>query len=171
LRTEGVDQNMNGLLPGTTTCFFCGRSTGGLGLELHYVDGGASCEFTARETFQGYAGMLHGGIITGILDEVMFWTVFMQTKKICATWKFEAEFQRPVVCGKIYRASGCLLPATNNRDYLASGSIEDKSGKSCAIGNASFRMMRGVTLEAPMEYLDFRGVLPETRTLIQSMKT
>ena len=70
---------MNGLLPGTTTCFFCGRSTGGLGLELHYAGGVASCEFTARETFQGYAGMLHGGIITGILDEVMFWAVLMET--------------------------------------------------------------------------------------------
>jgi len=161
---------MNGFLPGTTTCFFCGRSTGGLGLELHYANGAASCEFTAREAFQGYAGMLHGGIIAGILDEVMFWTVFMETKKICATWKIEIEFQRPVVCGKIYLASGRLLPATNNGDYLASGSIEDESGKSCAKGNASFRMMKGVTFEALMEYLDFGGVSPEIRSLFQTMK-
>ena len=82
--------------------------------------------------------MLHGGIITGILDEVMFWTFFMETKKTCATWKIEVEFQRPVACVKIYRASGHLLSATNNGDYFASGSIEDESGKSCAIGNASF---------------------------------
>lgn len=161
---------MNGLLPGTTTCFFCGRSTGGLGLELHYADGAASCEFTALETFQGYNGMLHGGIITGILDEVMFWTVFMEIKKICATWKIEVEFQRPLVCGKIYRASGHLLPATSNTDIFATGVIEDESGKSCAIGNASFRMMRGVNLEALMEYLDFRGVPPEIRSLFQTMK-
>ena len=127
-------------------------------------------QFTARETFQGYAGMLHGGIITGILDEVMFWTVFTGTKKICATWKVEVEFQRPVVCEKIYRASGRLLPATNIGDHLASGSIEDESGKSCAIGNASFRIMRGVTFEALMEYLDFRGVPPEMQSLFQTMK-
>ena len=114
--------------------------------------------------------MLHGGIIAGILDEVMFWTVFMETKKICATWKIEIEFQRPVVCGKIYLASGRLLPATNNGDYLASGSIEDESGKSCAKGNASFRMMKGVTFEALMEYLDFGGVSPEIRSLFQTMK-
>lgn len=162
---------MNGLLPGTTSCFFCGRSTGGLGLELHYADGSASCEFTARETFQGYAGMLHGGIITGILDEVMFWTVFMEVKKICATWKIEVEFQRPVVCGKVYRASGRLLPATNNGNYLASGSIEDESGKSCAIGNACFRIMKGVTLGDLKEALDFSGVPPEIRSLFQTMKT
>ena len=104
-----IDQTMNGFLPGTKSCFFCGRSTRGLGLELHYMDGVSSCEFTARETFQGYEGMLHGGIITGILDEVMCWTVFMETKMICATWKIEVEFERPVVCGKIYRASGNFL--------------------------------------------------------------
>jgi uncharacterized protein (TIGR00369 family) len=134
------------------------------------MNGAASCEFTARETFQGYAGMLHGGIITGILDEVMFWTVFMETKKICATWKIEVEFQRPVVCGKTYRASGRLLPATSNADFFATGVIEDESGKSCVIGNASFRIMRGVTLAGLMEYLDFRGVTPEIRSLFQTIK-
>jgi hypothetical protein len=95
----------------------------------------------------------------------------METKKICATWKIEVEFQRPVVCGKIYRASVRLLPATNNGDYLASGSIEDESGKSCAIGNAFFRMMRGATLGALMEYLDFRDVPPEVQPLFQDMKS
>ena len=166
----GGDQNMNGLLPGAKTCFFCGRATGGLALELHYMDGVASCEFTARETFQGYTGILHGGIITGILDEVMFWTVFMKTKKICATWKIEVEFRRPVVCGKAYRASGHLLPATRNADYLTTGIIEDESGRSCATGKASFRIMRGVALESLMEQLDFRGVSPEILSHFQTMK-
>jgi acyl-coenzyme A thioesterase PaaI-like protein len=115
--------------------------------------------------------MLHGGIITGILDEVMWWTLFMETKKICATWKIEVEFKSPVVCGKAYHASGHLLPATHNADYLAAGTIEDESGKTCAAGNASFRIMRGVTLEDLMEQLDFRGVPPEMQSLFQSMKT
>lgn len=166
-----VDQTMNGLLPGTKTCFFCGRATGGLALELHYIDGVASCEFTPRETFQGYDGMLHGGIITGIIDEVMWWTLFMETKKICATWKIEVEFKRPVVCGNAYHASGHLLPATSNADYFTTGIIEDESGKACAIGSASFRMMRGITLEDMREQLDFRGVPPEMLSLFQSMKT
>ena len=162
---------MNGLLPGTKSCFFCGRATSGLALELHYIDGVSSCEFTARETFQGYDGMLHGGIITGILDEVMWWTLFMETKMICATWKIEVEFKRPVVCGKAYHASGHLLPATSNADYLTTGIIEDESGKACAAGSASFRMMKGIALEDIIKQLDFRGVPPEMRSLFQSMKT
>lgn len=161
---------MNGLLPGYKKCFFCGPATGGLELELHYADSKATCKFIAHEKFQGYDGMLHGGIVTGILDEVMWWTLFMETKKICATWKITAEFKRPVLCGKNYRASAQLLSTTHNTYHL-SGIIEDESGKLCAQGNASFRRSRGFTLENITEYLDFRGVPPEIRSMFESLKT
>ncbi len=97
---------------------------GGLGLELHYVGGTASCEFTARETFQSDAGMLYVGIITGVLDEVMFWTVFMETNKIYTTLMIEVEFQRPVVCGKIYRNSGLLFRRPKTETTLPPGVLK-----------------------------------------------
>ena len=161
---------MNGRLPSTKQCFFCGHAKGGLALELQYIDGVATCEFTARDNFQGYEGILHGGIITGILDEVMWWTLFMEAKVLCATWKMETEFKRPVVCGKTYHASGSLIRATHNTYYL-SGTIIDGSEKLCAQGNASFRRTRGFTLEGITEYLDFRGVPAEIRSLFQTLQT
>lgn len=160
---------MNGILPGYKKCFFCGPGTGGLGLELQYLDGKSSCEFTAHDKFQGYDGMLHGGIVTGILDEVMWWTLFMETKKICATWKIEAEFKRPVQCGKTYRACGQLVSSTHNMYYL-SATIEDETGKLCAQGNASFRKTRGFTMEDITKHLDFRGVPSEIRSFFHSLK-
>jgi len=160
---------MNGILPGYKKCFFCGPATGGLGLEIEYDDGKASCEFTAHEKYQGYDGMLHGGIVTGILDEVMWWTLFMETKKICATWKIEAEFKRPILCGKMYHASGQFVSSTHNTYYL-SATIKDDAGKLCAQGNASFRRTRGFTMEDITKHLDFRGVPSEIRSLFQSLK-
>jgi uncharacterized protein (TIGR00369 family) len=160
---------MNGRLPSTKQCFFCGHAKGGLALELQYIDGVAICEFTARDNFQGYEGMLHAGIITGILDEVMWWTLFMETKVLCATWKMEIKFERPVVCGKTYRASGHLLRTTLNTYHLT-GIIEDGSGKTCAQGNASFRRMRGMSLEDITKHLDFRGISPEMQSLFQALK-
>jgi uncharacterized protein (TIGR00369 family) len=159
---------MEGLLPGYKKCFFCGPATGGLALELHYGSGKVTCEFTAHERFQGYDGMLHGGIVTGILDEVMWWTLFMETKKICATWKIEAEFKRPVMCGKTYHAHGNLLQAERNTYHL-SAIIEDVAGKLCAQGNASFRRTRGFNLDDITKYLDFRGVPREIRSLFHSL--
>jgi uncharacterized protein (TIGR00369 family) len=157
---------MNGLLPGYKKCFFCGPATGGLGLELRYTDGEASCEFTASDKFQGYDGMLHGGIITGVLDEVMWWTLFMETRQMCATSKIEIEFKRPILCGKTYRASATFLQKTRKIYYL-SGLIKDETGKLCARGSASFREW-SFTLEALANNLDFRGVPPEIRAIFQS---
>lgn len=162
-------KSMNGLLPSTKQCFFCGHAKGGLALELQYIDGAAICEFTARVDFQGYEGMLHAGIITGILDEVMWWTLFMQRKALCATWKMETEFKRPVACGKTYRASGRLLRTIRNTYYLTS-IIEDGLGKPCAQGHASFRRLKGVTLEDMAKHFDFRGVSPEMRSFFQTLK-
>jgi uncharacterized protein (TIGR00369 family) len=153
---------MIGLLPGYKKCFFCGPATGGLALELHYGDEGTLCEFVAHEKFQGYDGMLHGGIVTGILDEVMWWTLFMEKKLICATSKIEVQFKRPILCGNGYRASGRLVGATG-RTYQVSGQIENKEGHVCARSTASFRAIERFTMDDVIKYLDFRGVPPEIR--------
>ena len=161
---------MRGLLPGYKTCFFCGPATGGLTLELQYEDGKAFCQFTAPERFQGYNGMLHGGIISGVLDEVMWWTVFMNTKVSIVTWKIEVEYKRPVLCGKAYRASGQLL-RTAHGTYFVSGLIEDAQGQTCARANASFRKAKEISLEQIAEHLDYRGVPPEIRKFFQPGET
>jgi uncharacterized protein (TIGR00369 family) len=161
---------MKGLLPGYKTCFFCGPATGGLGLELQYGDGKAFCEFTAPNNFQGYNGMLHGGIVSGILDEVMWWTVFMDTKISIVTWKIEVEFRRPVLCGKPYQASGQFL-RTAHRTYYVSGLIEDAEGQACARANGSFRQTREISLEELTRHLDYRGVPVEIRSFFQPSET
>lgn len=159
-----------GLLPGYEKCFFCGRATGGLSLELQYADGMVFCEFTADEKFQGYDGMLHGGIVTGVLDEVMWWTLFMETKVITATWKIEAEFRRPIFCGKAYRASAHFVSSPHHTYHL-SGLIEDASNRVCAQANGIFRKTRGFTAEDIIKYLNFRGVPPEIRSLFGLSET
>jgi uncharacterized protein (TIGR00369 family) len=158
---------MMGLLPGYKKCFFCGPATGGLALELHYGDESTFCEFVAHEKFQGYDGMLHGGIVTGILDEVMWWTLFMEKKLICATSKIEVHFKKPILCGNGYRASGCLVGVTG-RTYLVSGQIEDEAGHLCARSTGSFRAIGKFTMDDIVKYLDFRGVPPEIRSLFSN---
>jgi acyl-coenzyme A thioesterase PaaI-like protein len=160
---------MMGLLPGYKKCFFCGPATGGLALELHYQEKGAFCGFVAQEKFQGFDGMLHGGIVTGILDEVMWWALVMEKQVICATSKIEVHFKKPILCGDMYRASGCLT-GTTGRTYLVSGQLEDEAGHVCARSTGSFRAIGKFTMEDVVKYLDFRGVPPEIRSLFSPAK-
>ncbi|MBI4720814.1 MAG: PaaI family thioesterase [Chitinivibrionia bacterium] len=155
---------MKGILPGYKKCFFCGPATGGLELELQYADGKVVCDFTPNERFQGYAGMLHGGIVCGLLDEVMWWVLYADTRRLFATWKIEVEFKRPVACGLVHRASARVVESTH-RTVHVEGIIEDSSGKLCAKGMGYFREMKSLNLSEFVQYLDFRGVSPEMHSL------
>lgn len=157
---------MTGLLPGYKTCFFCGPATGGLGLEIQYADGTVFCEFIADQRFQGYDGMMHGGIVAGILDEVMWWALFVETKIISATTKMEIEFKRPIISKETYRAKGQVLEVIHNT-YNVTGIIENSSGHVCAKANGYFRRLKRYTMEDVMKHLDFRGVPQEIRSFFQ----
>jgi acyl-coenzyme A thioesterase PaaI-like protein len=58
--------------PNSKMCFVCGRENPvGLKLKMYEVEPGVlESTYTAPEHFQGYPGVLHGGIVASILDEI-----------------------------------------------------------------------------------------------------
>lgn len=63
--------------PNSRHCFVCGIDNGaGLGVAFYEVagaDGAPEVEarFTARSEHQGYPGRMHGGLVSGVLDETV----------------------------------------------------------------------------------------------------
>jgi len=55
----------------------------------------AKAEFTPTELHQGWAGIIHGGIITTILDEAMGYAAFYEGIK-CVTSSMQTRFKRPL---------------------------------------------------------------------------
>lgn len=63
---------MNRLQPNSRHCFVCGLANP-FGLQLRFYDsndGEVTAEYTVPEHFQGYPGVVHGGIVAAMLDEV-----------------------------------------------------------------------------------------------------
>ncbi len=59
--------------PNATHCFVCGTENPN-GLKLNFYDDGDSTvesRFTLTESYQGYPGIAHGGVLAAILDEVV----------------------------------------------------------------------------------------------------
>jgi uncharacterized protein (TIGR00369 family) len=59
--------------PNSQMCFICGMQNP-IGLKLFFYeldDGSITAKFTARAEHQGYPGVLHGGIASALLDEIM----------------------------------------------------------------------------------------------------
>jgi acyl-coenzyme A thioesterase PaaI-like protein len=98
-------------------CFGCGRLNP-YGLRLSFFpledDEGVWAPFTPAREQEGYMGMVHGGIISTVLDEAMAWSLYR--RNIWAvTGRMSMAFKRPVEVGVETRAIGRLL---NDRGRL-----------------------------------------------------
>ncbi|MCD6099735.1 MAG: PaaI family thioesterase, partial [Candidatus Marinimicrobia bacterium] len=74
-------------------CFVCGSDNErGLKLSFKVGDGKANTEFISPPHLQGYDGILHGGIISTILDEVMV----KATGEKVVTVELTVKFLKPI---------------------------------------------------------------------------
>lgn len=81
-------------------CFVCGRQNP-VGLKLTFYEDDEAHEvrvdFTVPEEYQGYPGVVHGGIVSAILDEVSGRAVMMADgeERLMATLRLSVRFRRP----------------------------------------------------------------------------
>lgn len=124
-------------LPPYKGCFVCDKDNA-CGLQLQfYLDGDrAYAEFVPSGRFQGYTGMLHGGIISTLLDEVMVKAISGQGVDV-VTAKMETRFRRPVPLGRKLFVEGRIVSA-RKKLYEARGEIRDESGRVLAEASGLF---------------------------------
>lgn len=89
-------------------CFGCG-SQNPIGLHLHFYrladDDGAWAPWTPTKDYEGYNGMVHGGIICTLLDEIMAWSLYARSTW-AVTAKMQTSFRKPVLIGDPVRLVG-----------------------------------------------------------------
>ncbi|MFC1981721.1 PaaI family thioesterase [Chloroflexota bacterium] len=76
-------------------CFGCGQNNPiGLKLDFEWDGKTARTEFTPQRLYQGWPGVVHGGIITCMLDEAMSYAARFEGNE-CLTTHIEIKFRRP----------------------------------------------------------------------------
>ncbi len=107
--------------PNARNCFVCGTHNPS-GLKLSFYDDGESkvlSKVKLNETFQGYPGIAHGGILTSILDEVVGRVAMIDDHhRFMMTVNMKVQFRNPVpintdviAVGEIVRLKGRLCKA------------------------------------------------------------
>lgn len=120
-------------------CFGCGKlNATGLQLEFHAdARGGVWTEFVPAARFEGYTGMVHGGVISTVLDEVMAWSLYRQQ-----TWAVTAEmtvrFRAPIRVGERTRAAGWEVSRRGRRIEMAGEIRRQEDGAVLATATALF---------------------------------
>ena len=77
-------------------CFACGRDNpSGLQVETRREDGSAELRWTPSREYQGFKEILHGGIVSTLLDEAMAHAV-LSVREGTATAEMRVLFEKPV---------------------------------------------------------------------------
>ncbi|UCE13516.1 MAG: PaaI family thioesterase [Candidatus Heimdallarchaeota archaeon] len=88
-------------------CFGCSQSNEhGLQLRFYFSEKGCFTECTIPEYLCGFDGIVHGGIIATLLDEVAAWTVISQLFRVGITTKIITEYINPVRANTKLRVEG-----------------------------------------------------------------
>jgi len=96
--------------PNSLHCFICGiENPIGLKLKIYVTDEGSiETIYTAPGHFQGYPGVLHGGIVAAILDEISGRALMgnPSSPRFMFTGKLEVKFRKNVPIGEPLRIVG-----------------------------------------------------------------
>jgi uncharacterized protein (TIGR00369 family) len=151
--TSAKPQEMDGYQPikqpNSKDCFVCGvENTNGLRMEFfEYGCGEVRATYTVPEQFQGYPGIVHGGIIAAMLDEVVSRAAMTgEPTRFRYTAKLEIRYRKPVPLGRSL--------------YMHGWVVEDRGSRAVAKGD--LRLEDGTLLcEAEALLADFTGHVDE----------
>lgn len=98
------------LLPYYRQCFVCGETRlGRLGVRFRFAEGKVKATFTPTEKHVGFPGIVHGGIITALLDEAMVWAIYAETGKFALSSEITVRFLKPLPVGQTVEVVGYLV--------------------------------------------------------------
>ena len=127
---------------GDRGCFACGMNNP-VGLHMEFYTDGHTVFSWLKVPPQlcGWRHIIHGGIISTILDEVMSWTAHHMIKKLILTRSIQVEFLHPLFVEKEIRAEGRVRRLNSDREAVLAAEIINDSGKPCARATGTFALL------------------------------
>lgn len=123
-------------------CFVCGdKNPTGLNVAFYSDNDRVVAEYTAGRRFEGYENILHGGILSALLDEVMIRAV-LDRGIFCLTSEIRVKFKKMVKIGEKLSLEG-RLAQDKGRVLVAEGKITNQKNEVVALGEAKFFRAQG----------------------------
>jgi acyl-coenzyme A thioesterase PaaI-like protein len=111
-------------LPHTRSCFVCGESNpAGLQLRFHTDGRIVRTEFNPRPEHIGFRDVVHGGIISTVLDEIMVWACAVQIKQFGYCAEMTIRFQQPLRPGQTVMVIGEMVANRKNKIFDAKAEL------------------------------------------------
>ena len=141
-----------------TTCFACG-SDNPYGLHMAFSTDGRKLysSVTPEKHLSGWDTLLHGGIISTLLDEIMAWTAIHMLQRVILTKSMQVEFLHPIQVHTQLEVQGWVDSQESERKAWIAGAIFNAQGLEMARSKGEM-----VLFEPDSKLL--RRILPEQTT-------
>ncbi|HYM50072.1 MAG TPA: PaaI family thioesterase [Candidatus Limnocylindrales bacterium] len=136
-------------------CYACGsRNPQGLQLRFRRSGDRILAEFTPGEQYQGFPGVLHGGVVATLLDETLSRTGALRGEWLM-TGKLDIRYRRPAPIGSPLRVWGEIVLGRTGA-VMAQGALELEDGTVVADARGTFvSLPPGVQAETMARFPEF----------------
>lgn len=128
-------------------CFGCSpTNSAGLKLKFFTDEETVFTRVTVPDHLCGWDTLVHGGVLSTILDETMGWTALHMLKKFTLTKSMTVEFLKPAYIGMELKAEGRVLEVKSEREALIEGFIYNPEGILCARSTGTFGLFTAAAM-------------------------
>ncbi len=125
-------------------CFFCGQQNpAGTRLRFSRVEGERRqlvARWTPDQRYRGLGRVLHGGIQSGLFDEIMGWTAHHFSQGPGVTAEIHVKYLGPLYIGDPLELR-CWVTESHRRKVHLAATITDHHGRVCAEAHGVYVMM------------------------------
>jgi len=158
-------ENLKEIISCDGHCFGCSQQNSH-GLKMRfYADDAVVCSWLrVPDHLCGWNGVVHGGVLSTILDEIMSWSAIYNLRHIVMTKTMTIDFFKPVYIGEELRVEGRVIEQTGKREVIMEGRIYKDDDILCTQTRGTFAMFTAKAVKKmnimPPEVLDgFGGLL------------
>jgi uncharacterized protein (TIGR00369 family) len=123
-------------------CFGCGPANPtGLQMTFFTDDVSVFSSVTVPDHLVGWDNLVHGGVLSTILDEIMSWSAIYLFKKLILTKSMTVDFIKPVYQGAEIKAEGNIFEKRNDKETVMQGRIYNAEGVLCTKSKGTFALL------------------------------
>ena len=124
---------------GDHNCFGCSpANTSGLRMTFYTNAAAVYSNITVPDHLCGWNNLVHGGVLTTIMDEIMSWAAIYLLKRVAMTKSISVDFLKPVYVGNPLKAEGRVLDTKGKHEALMEGCIYNQDEVCCAKATGTF---------------------------------
>jgi len=123
-------------------CFGCGPANpSGLRMKFFTDEMSVFSWLKVPDHLIGWDNLVHGGILSTILDEIMSWSAIYLLKKMILTKSMTVDFIKPVHVGMELKVEGNVFEKQTDRQAVMQGRIYNKEGVLCVKSKGIYALL------------------------------